>query len=256
MRNLIVAIGPAACGKTEFITGIKRNLAHLGLPIEPRPLSDGFLLVDEVLKDDREGGLHHFHPWCSDEIGHRHTLGESPTPFTVRDSLLGDRATAALIKQMKETPGGKIHLAEMATGVNLNYELEEVDFSCERIVQRFKRGELDFGVWQRVLAIVHPQTTFETRLKRNESRQGLVFSTREVEMGEASFYVPLEAMRLFGKDDFENLRPLIEREVPLIFEFDNNQEGAIKKELEMARAMIEFWWRRSYEGGLRGKERL
>lgn len=256
MRNLVVAIGPAACGKTEVITGIKRNLVHLGLPVEPRPLSDGFLLVEEVLRDDREGGWHHFHPWCPNEIGHRHSQGESPTPFTVRDSLLGDRATAALIKQMKEAPGGKIHLVEMATGANLNPDLPEVDFSCERLGQRFKNGELEFRVWQRALLVVHPKTTWETRLKRNETRRGMSFSDDEVEMGEASFYVPLEAMRLFGKDDFEIIRPLLEREVPLIFEFDNNQEGAIKKELERASGMIESWLSCSQEGALLRKERL
>src|SRR5579883_2215577 len=91
MRDLILVVGAFATGKTYTVELLKKFVSEHTIPFEESVLSDGNTILDNVRKDDEEGGFYHYHEWCLGNInGHTHEHGEPQLPVIVYGNKILD----------------------------------------------------------------------------------------------------------------------------------------------------------------------
>lgn len=259
VRNLVVAIGAFASGKTKFLVELIGELERRGIPVHDNILSDAAFIIQEILRDDEvNGGVNHEHPWCKEKRGHRHVIeGQDITPFTALSNGITDPTIKAVFRQMLEAPSDKIVPVELGIGGRNTNPASEIDLSCGRIAGLLERGDLPIAALDRVLFVAHPRTSWEGRLERNKQRRGLTYADKEVSENKASWYIEPEGLQITGQeDDFMHLYPfLIGRGVRWTRMFSNEpNRDELSPEVRQAAETIDWWWHFNMgEGRIKGE---
>lgn len=249
MRDTILVVSPSAGGKTEALNVLRQEALARGISLEFKPLTDAHTILDRMYEDDEQGGRNHYHPWCPGEInGHSHDVEHPTIPFTYTGNepahaMLGDFFNG--LAQLPYT--GSLRFAEWSGGININEWSEpasRVDISFATCAEFLRKGTFNRTGLSRILAVIHPETDEEVRFALNNNRH--LPTPEEIEYGTASWPLSDTAMRIFGRDDFAAVVPvLLEAGVSRnrIYTIYNDGDGKFSEQLKVVSTEILSTWR-------------
>jgi len=214
-RDIIIITGCNAVGKTTA-SNYLRNWASLhNIPQENTIVADSHCLFEAMQDDDETGGHHHTHNWCqSDQHGHNYNDNQPEFPFTVTDNTLPDAMRINFFSKLTNLETGKLWFAEWAAGVNTNPpddSSSNIDYSYAKVKSMLQNKSISAGWLKRVKAVVHISANECMRFDLNKRR--LIPSTARpeaIEKGTAFWQKDEQVLRFYGKDDFAEIKDLLE----------------------------------------------
>jgi hypothetical protein len=234
-RDTILVIGPSASGKTATLNYIRQYAELNGIHHEFTVLSDAQTIVEHMLLDDKNGAENHTHPWCVQGKGHTHDTGGDRFPFAVTGNRIIHGMMYDFFTRLAEQPyTEQLRYAEWSGGKNVNppeNPASATDVSFETMARKLRSGELPVQGLLRVAAVIHPWTDPAIRLSLNEQRDNP--TPEQIKFGTASWRLDMTAMKIFGEDDFDALRPLLEASgIPAILTVENTGDEQFLLALE------------------------
>jgi len=138
-----------------------------------------------------------------------------------------------------------LRFAEWSGGVNINPSDEpaaRTDLSFTTVARMMERGVFEAEGLRRVLAVIHPETTFERRLDLNSFRS--TPTEEDIQYGRASWQLSETALRIFGHDDFSEYCEsyLQSRGIPFVRSIQNDGSDGLRHELELCLPEIFAVW--------------
>ncbi len=259
-RDTILVVGPSAGGKTESLNILRELVEERGIPHVFKPLSDSHTIIERMMEDDQKNyGRGHYHPTNTMEerrSGHTHEdyAVVPPIPFTLSGNEVGHAFIADFFHALANLPYTReLRFAELSGGRNTNDRYEpasRTDLSFTTYARFLREGKFNAHGLSRVLAVIHPETDESIRQKLNSAR--IVPSEVQIDRGTASWPLGVEAMRIFGEDDYYALEPLVhEKKIPFVFTIPNDGGRLLREGIEFRLPEI----LQSWEGSIRGENR-
>lgn len=236
-RDIIIVTGCNAVGKTTASNYLRKFANSHNIPLENCIFSDSQCLFEAMQLDDLASGLHHTHDWCTTGIqGHSHHLDQPLFPFTVTDDELPNIMRQQFFSKLTELPNtGKIWFVEWAAGINTNPPEDpasNIDYSYSLVKRLLLDGTLSDGWLKRIKAVVHLEAKNHVRFDLNKKRCIPSFPRVEaIEKGTAFWQKDERVLRFYGKDDFAEIKDLLEAHDIDIHTVENNGDDCFYHKL-------------------------
>ncbi len=232
-RDIIIVTGCNAVGKTTASNHLRELVTKYHIPHENIIIADSQCLFEAMQMDDLEGGFHHTHDWCQSGIqGHPHNSDLPLFPFTVIDNELPNKMREHFFKKLTNLQNtGKFWFVEWAGGVNTNQD-SSIDYSYARVKYMLEDGILSTKWLKRVKAIIHVTAEEHVRFSLNKQRPIPFFPRPEaIEKGTAFWQKDEQVLRFYGKDDFTQIKDLLEAHDIDIYTIENNGDDCFYNKL-------------------------
>ena len=240
VRDLIIVGGQNAIGKTTAIKALCDLMLIKGFSCEYPLRGDYARLLEKTLEDDKIGGKHHFHYWCpienpNDIKEHFYKdLELTPMePFFAIGNKLRDEALCEKLQGLAELPTLVNHfwVTDLVGGINTHSKgtiFSRSDGSFRRISTMLDEGLLPNSFLDRVYAAIHLTIKEELRILLFEKRHNFALQTANKKQANVIAELkPIEALRLYGKDDFDEIKNLfIESGAIHVCDINNNGDGS------------------------------
>lgn len=234
-RDIIIVTGCNAVGKTTASNYLRKFASLHNISYENRMIADSQCLFEAMQFDDQTGGLHHTHDWCitnSNSHSHTHDQNQPVFPFTVTNNILPEKMRYDFFQKLSELqPTGKFWFVEWAGGVNTNQD-SSIDYSYAQMRFLLEEKKLPNRWLKRVKTVIHVTADEEVRLALNKQRS-VPFSARPeaIENGTAFWQKDERVLRFYGKDDFAEIKDLLEAHNIDIHTIENNGDTSFYHKL-------------------------
>ncbi len=214
-RDIIIVTGCNAVGKTTATNHLRELATKYNIPHENKIIADSQCLFEAMQDDDETGGHHHTHNWCqSGRQGHIHDGCHPEFPFTVTDNNLPEVMRIKFFSRLTYLGTGKLWFAEWAAGINTN-PLDDpssnINYSYTKVKSLIQDKSIPDGWLKRVKAVIHISADECVRFDLNKRRLLPTIARPEaIEKGTAFWQKDEQILRFYGKDDFDEIKELLE----------------------------------------------
>lgn len=237
-RDIIIVTGCNAVGKTTASNYLRKLADSRKILYENCIFSDSQCLFEAMQLDDQVGGFHHTHDWCTTGIqGHSHLLDRPVFPFTVTDNELPNTMHQQFFLKLMELPHtGKLWFIEWAAGINTNPPEDPascIDYSYSLVNRMFHDGTIPDGWLKRIKAVIHLEADTCIRFELNKKRCIPSFARVEaIETGTAFWQKDERVLRFYGRDDFSEIKGLLQAAGIPIYNLKNDGGSSFYKGLK------------------------
>jgi hypothetical protein len=215
MRNIIIATGPIADGKTTLIGRLRQEFARRKIPQSLDVISDGAFLLEAIKWDHKHHrGAHHMHEGQSIPVVHDHSEEPKNYDFVAAGAEIQTFMFKNFFSQLanvRDTP--TIVFAELAGGGGEFFPgnpLAANDYSYRHMVDGLTSGVFEKEWIHHLFMVIHPSSEFSDRVRWNKDRLVHPPSDEDISAGRASWGVPEVVMGNTKHDDFDVFQQYLE----------------------------------------------